>query len=223
MSSVHTVLGAFGEGGTTDDMNYLLQTAVINADVEGPTAVASQQLKIVVTGWMVETQIVNESSNTAYIDMYYWKCKRNNPASTTGQPAINSIAQLFAESVEDIAINRPVVAGVNKLTSTLYGVTPFQGSEFAKTIRIYKKVRVKMAPGGVTQIEQRSARNYFISGSFAEKYSMIQGKTEGIMFVFYGVPTATQNPAPVSLRFLTNKNYTWRMYQDNRMKGMHQS
>lgn len=223
VTSIHTILGSFGAGPSTDDINYLLQTAVLNADDEGPTPVTHQQLKIVVTGWMIETQIINEGTVTAYVDMYYWRCKRDNPATTLGQPAVNTISQLFSESVDDIAQNRAVAAGLAKLTHVQYGVTPFQGAEFPKTIRIYKKVRVKLAPGGVTQIEQRSARNYYINGSFAEKYSMLRGKTEGIMFIHYGVPTSVNTvSSPVTLRFVTNKNYTWRMYQDNRMKGMHQ-
>lgn len=193
-----------GATGNYDHMQNLYTLArTINAGT-------NPNQKLVVSGWLVETQIVNQAATTAYIDMYYWRAKKDVPNTAFG-----SFAALWAESLADT--DTIVLPGVTALTVDDYGVTPFQGIQLAKSVRIWKKTRVKLAPGGVTQIETRSGRNYYRNQSFDEDYTMGRGVTEGVFMVTYGIPTNVNVKATsVDLRVTSNYNYSWRLIQDSR-------
>lgn len=215
LSNIHTVLGATGAAPQTTDISELFNRALFIADINGIVPTRSN-LRLHITGWMCETSIKNNEAETCYLDCYYWKTKRDLPS------AIADFSALWNASLGDVANNAPVVAGTTSLSTGDYGVTPFQGAQLAKTVNIYKKVRVKIAAGGTCQLEQRSGRDYYRVWSFDEHYSLIRNCTEGIFFVAYGAPN-TLNPvsAPVNLSLSTNVNYTWRAIADNRMGGMH--
>ncbi|AXH77345.1 MAG: putative capsid protein [Cressdnaviricota sp.] len=213
--SIHTVLGANGQGSNqgTMDLSYLFDRAFVLADTSGVTGPAKEQMRIHITGWMIETSIRNFGLNTTYIDCYYWRTKRD---VKTGE----SSATLFEDSVAQVAQND--TGGVD-MTSALYGVTPFQGVLFAKHCQIWKKTRVKIAPGGTLQLEQRSGRNYYRTWAYDQDYSMLRGVTEGILFVQYGAPGNTpgvdDQASATAISYSTNANYTWRIVQDNRLTG----
>lgn len=196
-TTVHTVMGLNGSA-YTRDVSDLFDRALVETG-----AAAKDNLKIVVKGWMIETQVKNYGLNDAYIDMYYWRCKKTIPA------AIGDSAAAWGNGLSDLAPDVP--GGGSTLDLNDYGVTPFQSPGFSKTIRVWKKVRVKLAAGQTTQIEQRSGRNYYRAWSHDEEYSMDKC-TEGILFVFYGNPSEENAFAdPVSLAFATNANYTYKI------------
>jgi len=221
-TEIHTVLGGFGGGGSTgtQDISQLFSRALALASTTGVTPLVAN-LRIHITGWMIETSIANTGGNTAYIDCYYWRTKADCPTTTA-----NSVRALWTESLVNVAVNAPIVPGTTALSIDDYGVTPFQGTQFAKTCQIWKKTRVKVAPGGTLQLEQRSGRNYYRTGTYDEHYSLLRRCTEGIFFVQYGFPTGVAT-APdgtataTTVNYSTNVNYTWRIVADNRMTGAH--
>lgn len=218
-SHVHTILGAAGDG-FTSDISFLTDRALELAITNGVSP-AKDNLRIHVSGWMAETQITNNLTYPIYVDCYYWKAKRDLPNG------INSVESLWEESLADVAAQlASVPPAITPLSTNDYGVTPFQGTQFAKTVRVWKKIRVKLAGGSTTQIEQRSGRDYRRSWSFDEHYSLVRNCTEGILFVQYGTPSNSVIEGDgiaraTDLSYSTNINYTWRMVQDNRMTGMH--
>lgn len=205
----HTVLGANGNS-DCDDLSRLFARALV--EQSNPLTSSRSNIGIHVSGWLIETQIINLGTGTAYLDMYYWRCKRDVPS------AVVSTGALFSNGLADLAGNTP--PGGSTLDALDYGVTPFQSPEFSKAITVYKKVRVKLGAGSVTQIEQRSGRDYYRRWTFDENYSHLRNCTEGIFFISYGTPSATNVVAdPTQLRFSTNINYTWRLLQDTVQTG----
>lgn len=220
VSASHTIMGAEGTNPHTDDAKYLIQIAIDNGIITGPgtpAAATGDQLRFIVSGWICETMITNLETYPIFVDMYYWRCKRDIPAST-----IPSISALFSESLSDLRPNITTSLSNTTLTANDYGVTPFQGTQFAKSVQIWKKNRVKLAGGSVTQIETRSSRDMVVNWGFAEHYSMLRNVTQGVFFIVYGSPDSTDLVArSASCQIVTNKNFTWRMLLDNRQQGMH--
>lgn len=201
-----------------NDISSLFDRAVSLQDDEGPGFPYNKRtMSLVVSGWMCETSINNLATTTCYIDCYYWKAKEDVPSGFRGP------THVFEDSVGDIGINLPVTGGNTALDAGDYGVTPFQGTTWAKLIRIWKKTRVKLSPGGTVQLEQRSGKNHYRTWGKDEHIGMARGVTEGIMMIAYGVPTAANTIASaVNLQIVTNKNYTWRIVKNNIATGMHQ-
>lgn len=214
-TSIHTACGLTGLGGAggTDDFLTIAQRVVAASQVPG---VALDNVKFVVSGWMVETQIVNNGTNTAYIDMYYWRASKKVPQFMDATQV--SAANIFEKGFSDMAANFP--GGGSSLDAFDYGATPYQNPQFSRTMKIWKKTRVKLAPGGVTQVETRSGKNYFRTWSIDEDYGM-DTCTEGIFMITYGIPGAVQPPnpintsTPVDLSFSTNANYTYKILERN--------
>lgn len=195
----HTVNGLNGSVTGFNDVSQIFDRAVAQAIIQ-----QKDSGKLIISGWMAETQVINAGASTAYLDMYYWRTKRL--LSTV----LNTFSSLWANQLADLTPTFPL--GGSALTNVSYGVTPFQG--VSKNFTIWKKVRTKLDPGEVTQIEQRSGRNYFRSWGFDEEYTAAPRCTEGIFMVFYGTPSATNSIADaVTLRFSTNVNYTWKAVQ----------
>lgn len=213
-TDMFTVLNGTGE------LSYLFDRALAVADTEGPalTSTTKEQLKIGITGYLAEVMLTNISSppNLAYVDCYYWRTKRDVPVAITG------FTNLWIESLSDIGANVSPTVTETTLSADDYGVTPFQGVQLAKSVQIWKKTRIKIPPGGNAQLELRSGHEYYRRWSYDEHYSLLKGMTQGIFFVIYGGPTAA-NEVSGATRVISsaNFNYTWRIVQDNRMKGMH--
>jgi hypothetical protein len=173
-----------------------------------------------ITGYMIETQIVNDSPGVAYCDCYYWTCKRDTPPTLTigGTTYATDVAGLWYYASTAMDDNFPITGST--LDPLDYGNTPFNNNSWARWIRVEKKTRIKLAPGGVTQLEQRSGKNYYFDWDRIRNTGNLRYQTNGIFFVFYGTPDST-NPvaAPVTLRFSTNVNYTYRVMQEASTTG----
>lgn len=197
----HTAMGLNGEVDTFNDVSVLFDAAVTENLVDAGLKASG---KLHISGWMVETQVVNESVTTAYVDMYYWRCKKNVPSTLGG------INQILEEGFADMG-----TLGAVPVARETYGVTPFQCNQFTNYIRVWKKVRVKLAAGGVTQVETRSGKNYRKTWGIAEDLAMDRD-TEGIYMMFYGTPgVVNQTAEPIRLRFVTNKTYTISWFKDS--------
>lgn len=223
--SNHTVMGGFGNL-TSNDLSQLyalMQSLGPNETIPaGGNLSSSRQLKLQVTGWMIETQITNNLSTPCYIDMYYWRTKKDVNL------ALADINAVWIDSLDTLATDTTGAL----MSITDYGVTPYQGVDFAKHITIYKKIRVKLAGGSTTQVEQRSGRNYYRDAAYDEHYSLLRNCTEGILFVQYGTPGFTPPAGGVGdaaiaratdISYSTNINYTWRHMSVARTTGGHRA
>lgn len=208
-TAIHTAMGLNGSAFSNDVNTLTGQAATVS------TSPVSDQIKFMVTGWMMETQIVNTSSGTAYVDMYYWKCKKKAPRTIEG--VATDATALVAGGYADL--NAAFPTGGSGLDIRDYGVTPFQSPQWYKTCKVYKKIRVKLASGGVTQVEQRSGKNYVRNWGIDEDYGM-DTCTEGIFIIAYGTPSGT-NPTcdPINLLLSTNVNYTYKVFNSNANRG----
>jgi len=72
----HTVMGLNGAATDTNDVSQIFDRAIA-------ASLLSQKDsgRLMVTGWMAETQVVNSGTAPAYLDMYYWRCTRLVPAA----------------------------------------------------------------------------------------------------------------------------------------------
>lgn len=210
VTDIHTVLGLNGASFNQDVREIAVRVAAL-------TSGTSDQQKFAITGWLAETQVVNTGTGVAYLDLYYWRCHKAVPSAVTG--FAGSAVTLFQNGLLDLAAAFP--AGGSALDALDYGVTPYQSPKFSGYLKVYKKTRVKLSGGGgVTQIETRSGRNYFRNYSTDEELSMDKRCTEGILMIAYGTPSATNGTAdPVTLRFATNVNYTYKVLQRNVITG----
>lgn len=215
-SSLHTVLGGYSLDTATQDISVL--AARVDAISNNPASTYTSE-RFQITGWLAETQVVADIGNTtpAYIDMYYWKCKRNYP-KLTGFPSNASFLNMWDYDLLTQGVNAN--AGGSSLAFNDYGVTPFQTNSFPKYVNIYKKRRVRLSPGGTVQIEQRSGRNYYVNNDYVQNLGLVQNMTEGIFFIVYGTPSATSNvAASVKVRLSSNFNYTYRLMQSSKVTG----
>lgn len=208
-TGIHTALGLNSASRFCNDM------AQISAMAGGVSNQSAYPNKFVVSGWMMETQIKNDSASQVYIDLYYWRCTKRVPRVIDGLDT--DASALVTAGLGDLVPANPT--GGSSLDIADYGVTPFQSPQFYKSCKVYKKLRVKLAVGGVTQIETRSGRNYFRNYGIDEDYGMDRC-TEGVLMFTYGTPSATNATSdPVTLRLSTNVNYTYKVLLANRMGG----
>lgn len=223
VSSVHTIFGNVGISSPlgAGDLNDLL--ALTDRVREFTTTQSTLGLnystdKFRITGYLAETQIHNVGNDTAYVDMYYWRCKRDVSSSNfMGQAGVD-YAQAWSAALARMQANIPPSGSA--LDRTDYGITPFNVNGLASYLQIYKKTRVKLSPGGITQIEQRGARNVYYNYEKNLMNGHIQGMTHGIFFIIYGAPTiAFPTAAPVDLMFSTNVNYTVRAMMSTAQTG----
>jgi len=205
-SSCHTVMGLNGAVNQTDDVSSLF-LAAFNAGL----LQTQRSGRIVVTGWLCETQVYNAGSNAAWVDMYYWRCKRR--VSTV----LPNFSTVWSNALADMS-GVIVPAGGSTLDVADYGVTPFQGPELAKSVQIWKKTRALLPVAGVIQVETRSGKNYMRDWTNDEEYSM-DTCTEGVFFVVYGVPGANLNADATTVKFSVNKNYTWKVVENASYMG----
>lgn len=201
-SHIHTALGVNG-GAHFEDVRSVWQR-VQQIATEGGTQNFDHN-RFMITGWMLETQVVNESESTAFVDLYYWRSKKLLPSAS----ATTTITSFYGDMAGRMETIYP--SGGSALSMTDYGWTPFQAPSAATAITISKKVRVKLAPGGVTQIETRSGKNYRLNYDFQQAYANMYG-TCGVFMIGYGTPSITNTAAdPVTLRLSTNMNITYRL------------
>lgn len=223
MASGMTILGGAGPLTENDDIADIVQQATTLAGVQGTTSlsVKPEAVRVHITGWLAECMINNNSATaTTYIDCYYWRAQKDVP-TTLATSSLANLVGLVAQGFSDQYTQLVGPAGAKAMAVTDYGVTPFQSPLFSKCIRVYKKTRIKLAPGGTAQLELRSGKNYYRNFSYDRNYIYLKGCSEGILFVQYGSPDGTSRRARATdLTYSINVNYSWKRMSDDRMVGV---
>jgi len=187
-----TLLGSYGYSNISDDIKQLFSRDV---GVE----------RFHVTGALMETMVANTGASTAYVDCYYWRCKKSVPVG-----AATDVGNLWTKGLLDLETRAP--SGGSSLDVYDYGVTPFQSNAFTRFINVYKKVRIKLGAGETTQLKIGRKLSRFINVDSASQFTALKGLTEGILFVAYGTPSSTNTVCnPVTIQVSINKNLTYRV------------
>lgn len=199
-TNIHTFMGLSGSPSAESAMADVSQ--LFDLSVQYGFTTQKTASKLCVTGILCETQVHNIGADDCWLDCYYWKCIK--PVTSV----LSSFAGLWIDSLADTKDMYPPLG--SGLSPNDYGVTPFQaGAQFPKCVRIWKKTRQLLGPGSTVQVETRSAKNYIRSYAHDEDYCMDRC-TEGILFMWYGVPTVAAPTASIAtLAFSTNVNYTF--------------
>jgi len=214
----HTVLGAYGSAPLMQDIASIDDRVQAMRPAAAEVGMSLRADKFMITGWFAETQLVNVSSSTAYVDCYYWRSVKNFKDAGDGAGGTGlEFGDLWLRTLQLGGSNFPV--GGSALDPLDYGMTPFQSATLAQYCRIWKKTRIKLGAGGTAQLETRSGRNYYIDAEYARNYTFLRGKTEGIFMIVYGVPSTTHLSEPVRVLATTNVNYTYRVLQGARTTG----
>lgn len=208
----HTVLGAYGSQDVMRDILSVAQRVnELSAEPTSPLIDNLDPSRFCISGWMCETQLMNGGETTAYIDCYYWMSIANYRETSNTTLGGVELGDLWYKTMFQSAPNFPT--GGSPLDPSDYGVTPYQSASLAKYIRIYKKTRIKLSPGATAQLETRSGKDNWINVDYAQNYTFLKGKTQGIFMIFYGTPGADGAITASTIRFNTNVNYTYRIQQ----------
>lgn len=200
-----------GSGVQTADLNRrivctgaLFELSLVNVT---PSGTATAQAP------PVATEVV---AGTAYIDCYYWRCSRDCPNAGSANPGgygVGNVTDLFTAGLAQLTSTAPV--GGSPLDILDYGVTPFQSPVFSRFCQVWKKTRIKLAPGGTAQLELRDAKNHWMNWQYHSNKTLDKTMTQGIFIIVYGVPSAGTNTiaTPVRVRWSLNKNYSYKVLE----------
>lgn len=214
--------GVSSQGGIADHVTfnrYDLREIRDRAYAAGgpyPTGVTEADIRYVISGTFTESTHTNVSANTIFIDLYYWRTKRDVPTAEFSQ--INSLFGTTQGRVNNF--NPTTGAGGSPLDPGDLGWTPFVSPAVHKFLEIYNKRRVKVSPGGVFQITQRSSNNRYIKAdAFMDAKSLVRGLSHGVYMIMYGAPTTdvgVNGQAGVSaLSSVYHKTYFFKVLQTN--------
>lgn len=174
---------AAGSAQVNDDINDIFETA-FNSTTSDTTQ--TNKGNIYIRSYLCETMIKNYSSNAAYVDVYYYVCKRDNPT----QPA-DLISSATAQQTGDFAPAGNYAAN----SSELYGWTPYHSPDVLKVVNIIRKERYFMPAGAVTQLEWRGKVNKIWkkeqrgAGGDTVENKYVKGLSRGMICISYGVQT----------------------------------
>lgn len=162
-----------------------------------------QRRKWVIVGQMNNLTIKNNSTEgVAYLDLYYWRTKKNCPSAEA-----SSIETLWTTGFQTNAYNN-AGTGSSTVAATDYGMTPWANPGWREYVQVYMKRRIRLSAGQDTELSLRSSKNYYSPGNIlVDNLSLIRGKTEGIFVVFAGdphivtPPTTTTRSRPQTLVF----------------------
>lgn len=190
----------------------------IHARVVANAADAYASDRFVITGWTATTVVTNtwvsatEPTGTI-VEAYYWRAKRDAPLEfmdpTTDYSS--TFGGIWTASTRFLVPSVP--SGGSSLEVADLGLTPFQGSVLAKYITIYKKTRTMIDGGKTAVFEQRSSKDTYINMPQIKSNGLLGGKTEGIFFVYRGVPNGFGQARAAQMSFSTSIGYTYRLLQ----------
>lgn len=158
----------------------------------GITGPAGDRRKHVVVGMMNNLTIKNVSeTGVAYIDLYYWRAKKN-----CAMAEYSNIEDLWINGFTANAYNNPSATGTSSTVSaTDYGITPWASPGWREFVQVYMKRRIRLAAGSDTELSLRTGKDYYSPGEYLyNELSLIKGKTEGIFVVFTGDPYVVTPP-----------------------------
>lgn len=175
------------------------------------TVIPPKVKKYVVVGSMMNAILRNTSeSGVAYVDVYYWRAKRDVPAAEF--VSLNSIwSQGFGYNVVNTGL-----APDSALVHTDPGVTPWANPAMRKFVEIYKKTRIRLGSGQDTELSIRSPKNWYNNGEFFhDQKSLIRGVTNGVLIVFRGGPSATSQSESQTLRWTFERTAYYKVLENS--------
>jgi len=204
--TVHTVLDRFDFEELRD------RVAAISPGTS--ISIPGNTMRYVISGTFVESTHTNTSSNVIFVDLYYWRTKRDVPTAEFAN---------FEALITSTTGSSPNWAGGpagSPLVPSDLGWTPFVSVAAHRFLEIYNKRRVKVNPGGVFQVTQRSSRNIYVKNDvFMDQKSLVRGMTHGVYMVVYGAPTAGVPPGSQAsaseLASTVHKTFYWKVIQNN--------
>lgn len=199
------------------DLDEIRQrVAAIVPIAPGQAVPAEGNLAYTISGSFVESTHTNTSTNTIFVDLYYWRTKRDVPIAEF--PWFNDL--ITSTSGTSSNFNLATGSGGSTLAAGDLGWTPFLSPATHRFLEIYNKRRIKVNPGGVFQITQRSSRNIYVrNDTFLDSKSLVRGMTHGVYMMMYGAPTTAPNragQAAVSqLSSVIHKTFYYKVLQNN--------
>lgn len=194
-----------------NDINNILE--ISDGDLTADTR-QKAKYKILFKSVFFEVMIKNLSTdNACYVDVYFWKCKRRCQVD---------VNDLIPSSDAQVGQDGPTVTDFRNYFIDSYGWTPFQNKDIMKYIRIFKKERYFLSPGGVSQLEMRARinRTYIKEQTDATgdsvQVKMAPNLSMGLICIAYGTPqSAAINSGNNTItgshqvRYSINKNVYW--------------
>lgn len=181
-----------------------------------PLLIPASNMRYTVTGTFVESIHRNTTENTIFVDLYYWRVKRDVPLSEFAN--FNDVITAVTGSTANF--NQTTGSGGSTLTAGDLGWTPFLSTAAHRFLEIYNKRRVKVSPGGVFQVTQRSSRNVYVKADeFLDAKSLVRGMTHGVYMMMYGAPSGVVGvpgqAAASQLSSVVHKTYYYKVLQNN--------
>jgi len=196
-----------GAGQEGDDLNKILEVAGNNVNSDNTQ---TYKPRIHLQSFLYELMLRNFSNNALFVDVYYWKAKRNH--NLDWQSLISATdAQIGDDNL--VATAPGTFSAVED-----YGYTPYQNPDFMKIVDIFKKERYFLPAGGVTQIEWRNriGKNYVkdqLAGTLESiSNKLVKNISMGVLLISYGVPADANNQRITGfhgLQVSTNKTIYW--------------
>lgn len=185
--------------------------ARINSPTQLTTAPQNNSVKHAVVGWMQNIIIRNVSdvSTVAYLDLYYWRTKRDVPYDEFASADL-----LWSNGFTYNATNVDGSANDTALTASDLGVTPWANPAFRKFCEIYMKRRIRLGTGQDTEISLRSPKTFYNNGEyFQDQKSLVRGITQGVLVVFHGGPSFTTTAEAVELSASMTRTVYYKVLQ----------
>lgn len=193
-----------------NDLNNIIEISANNLNAD---TTQTMKYKILIKSFFQEIMMKNVGTNACYVDLYYFKLKRSCQVD---------IADLVPSSDAQVADDGPAAVDYINYAIDQYGWTPYQNKDIMKYIRIFKKERYYLQPGGTSQIEWRARINKYYfkdqtdSGGDSVQSKMPRGIAHGIFAISYGTPqSVTENggnnqiTGEHSVKFSVNRNIYW--------------
>lgn len=194
-----------------NDLNNIIEVSASNTTAD---TTQTTKYKILIKSFFQEIMMKNtHASNACYVDLYYFKVKRS---------AQVDVFDLIASSDAQVTDDGPAVIDYVNYATDQYGWTPYQNKDIMKYIRIFKKERYYLQPGGTSQIEWRARVNKYYfkdqtdSGGDSVQVKMPRGIAHGIFAISYGTPqSASENggnnqiTGEHTVKFAINRNIYW--------------
>ena len=192
--------GFAGNGGSDNDLSAIL--TCVEAQHTGSS---TQNEAFDLMSSFLDVTIRNtDSANTAYIDLYYLKLRKDVTTNST------TFRDMFADS---LGFTVKPTGGVASLTPTTYGANPFNCSDFCRYCLITKKRQIILSPGQVSCFELKDSKRRTIKYSDnLNKFGGPKLGTCGILMIVYGAP----DNAGVVSQSITNLVVTYQRTYDVR-------
>lgn len=150
---------------------------------------------------VMDCTLVNNADTVVELDMYYFFVTRNTDAMSN-----------VSDAMTDVINNSSLITSTGSpFTVSSVGVTPFDCSNVAQYIKIYKVKKVILGTGQITSFMIRSAGDKYLNQDSVEQTSDmfgLKGYTKGVFIISKGAPNNTTGaPTDVSIHYHMQNKY----------------